>query len=107
MRDEKIMCGGIQSLEASGVGQPNNRERKYMCHECDDEGIEPQEFTLDMIPEEEQEEFLDFAVDKFKKVMEKAIDHDILFELITEWPVEKQAMFTFATVMEDKLLGDD
>jgi hypothetical protein len=78
-----------------------------MCHECDDEGIEPQEFTLDMIPEEEQEEFLDFAVDKFKKVMEKAINHDILFELITQWPAEKQAMFTLATVMEDRLLGDD
>jgi hypothetical protein len=39
--------------------------------------------------------------------MEKAIDHDILFELITQWPVEKQAMFTLATVMEDRLLGDD
>jgi hypothetical protein len=78
-----------------------------MCHECDDEGIEQQEFTLDMIPEEEREEFLDYAVDKFKKVMDKAVDHDILFELITEWPVQKQAMFTFATVMEDKLFGDD
>ena len=78
-----------------------------MCHECDDEGIEQQEFTLDMIPEEEREEFLDYAVDKFKKVMDKAVDHDILFELITEWPVQKQAMFTFATVMEDRLLGDD
>ena len=78
-----------------------------MCHECDDEGIEQQEFTLDMIPEEEREEFLDYAVDKFKKVMDKAVDHDILFELITQWPVQKQAMFTFATVMEDRLLGDD
>lgn len=78
-----------------------------MCHECDDEGIEEQEFNINMIPEEEQEEFLDFAVDKFKKVMEKATEHDILFELITEWPVQKQAMFTFATVMEDKLLGDE
>jgi hypothetical protein len=77
-----------------------------MCHECGDEE-EQQEFTLDMIPEEEQEEFLDFAVDKFRKVMDKAIEHDILFELITEWPTQKQAMFTFATVMEDKLLGDD
>jgi hypothetical protein len=78
-----------------------------MCHECDDENMEQQEFTLDMIPEEEREEFLDYAVDKFKKVMDKAVDHDILFELITEWPVQKQAMFTFATVMEDKLFGDD
>ena len=78
-----------------------------MCHECDDEGMGHEEFTLDMIPEEEREEFLDYAVDKFKKVMEKATEHDILFELITQWPAQKQAMFTFATIMEDKLLGDD
>ena len=78
-----------------------------MCHECDDEEMGHEEFTLDMIPEEEREEFLDYAIDKFKKVMDKAIEHDILFELITEWPAAKQAMFTFATVMEDKLLGDD
>jgi hypothetical protein len=78
-----------------------------MCHECGDEEQEDQEFTLNMIPEEEQEEFLDFAVDKFRKVMDKAIEHDILYELITEWPTQKQAMFTFATVMEDRLLGDD
>lgn len=66
-----------------------------------------EEFTLDMIPEEEREEFLDYAIDKFKKVMDKASKHDILFELITQWPAQKQAMFTFATIMEDKLLGDD
>jgi hypothetical protein len=78
-----------------------------MCHECDDEGMESQEFSLNDIPEAEQEEFLVFAQDKFRKVMEKAIQHDILFELITEWPAEKQAMFTFATVMEDRLLDKD
>jgi len=66
-----------------------------------------EEFTLDMIPEEEREEFLDYAIDKFRKVMEKASKHDILFELITQWPAQKQAMFTFATIMEDRLLGDD
>jgi hypothetical protein len=53
-----------------------------MCHECDDEGMEQEEFTLNMIPEEEREEFLDYAIDKFRKVMEKATEHDILFELI-------------------------
>lgn len=78
-----------------------------MCHECDDEEMDHEEFTLDMIPEEEREEFLDYAIDKFKKVMDKASKHDILFELITQWPTQKQAMFTFATIMEDKLLGDD
>ena len=78
-----------------------------MCHECNDEGMEPQEFSLNDIPEAEQEEFLVFAQDKFRKVMEKAIQHDILFELITKWPAEKQAMFTFATIMEDRLLDKD
>ena len=78
-----------------------------MCHECDDEEMDHQEFTLDMIPEQEREEFLDYAVDKFKKVMDKASKHDILFELITQWPEQKQAMFTLATIMEDKLLGDE
>jgi hypothetical protein len=76
-----------------------------MCHECGDE--EEQEFSMDMIPEEEQEEFIEYAQEKFRKVIDKAIDHDILFELITEWPQQKQAMFTFATIMEDKLLGED
>jgi hypothetical protein len=61
-----------------------------MCHECDDENMEQEEFNLNMIPEEEQEEFLNYAVDKFKKVMDKAIEHDILFELITEWPAAKR-----------------
>jgi hypothetical protein len=60
-----------------------------------------------MIPEEEREEFLDFAVDKFRKVMDKAIKHDVLFELITEWPAQKQSMFTLATVLEERILGDD
>lgn len=78
-----------------------------MCHECEDEGMESQEFNLNDIPEAEQEEFLVFAQDSFRKVMEKAIQHDILFELITEWPAKKQAMFTFATVMEDRLLDKD
>jgi hypothetical protein len=66
-----------------------------------------EEFSINMIPEEEREEFLDYAVEKFHKVIEKAVQNDILFNLITEWPEHKQAMFTFATIMEDKLLGDD
>jgi hypothetical protein len=99
---------GIQSLCSNG-GRPTKHPEKGkpMCHECDDEEMGHEEFTLDMIPEEEREEFLDYAVDKFKKVMDKASKHDILFELITQWPAQKQAMFTFATIMEDRLLGDD
>jgi len=78
-----------------------------MCHECDDEGIEPQEFTLDMIPEEEREEFIEFAQGQFSKVIDSASEKDILFELITEWPQSRQASFTFITVMAERLFGPD
>jgi hypothetical protein len=72
-----------------------------MCHECDDDGQE--EFNLNMIPEEEREEFVEFASEQFRTVIDKASQHDILFELITEWPKAKQAMFTFTSVMENRL----
>ena len=78
-----------------------------MCHECDDEGEEQQEFTLDMIPEEEREEFVEFASEQFRTVIEKASQKDILFELITEWPQAKQAMFTFTAVMENRLFNQE
>jgi len=78
-----------------------------MCHECDDEGEEQQEFTLDMIPEEEREEFVEFASEQFRTVIEKASQKDILFELITEWPQAKQALFTFTAVMENRLFNQD
>ena len=77
-----------------------------MCHECGDDD-ELQEFSMDMIPEEEREEFIEFAVDQFHSVIEKATQHDGLFELITEWPQQKQAMVTFAAVMENRLLQQD
>ena len=75
-----------------------------MCHECDDDGQE--EFNINMLPEDEREDFVEFASEQFHTVIEKASQHDILFELITEWPQAKQAMFTFATVMENKMLGN-
>ena len=89
-------------------GKPTKHLEKgtHMCHECDDEGIEPEEFSLDMIPEEEREEFVEFAQEQFRTVIEKASQHDILFELITEWPKAKQAMFTFTSVMENRLFDD-
>lgn len=77
-----------------------------MCHECGDDD-ELQEFSMDMIPEEEREDFITFAVDQFHSVIEKAAQHDVLFELITEWPQQKQALFTFAAVMENKLLQQE
>ena len=78
-----------------------------MCHECDDEGEKQQEFTLDMIPEEEREEFVEFASEQFRTVIEKASQKDILFELITEWSKDKQALFTFTAVMENRLFNQD
>jgi hypothetical protein len=81
-----------------------------MCYACDDEGdprFEPEEFNLEMLPEEEREEFVVFAADQFRSVIEKASQNDILYELITEWSQAKQAMFTFTSVMENRLLDDD
>jgi len=78
-----------------------------MCHECDDEGMEQQEFTLDMIPEEEREEFVEFASEQFRTVIEKASQKDILFELITEWSADKQSLFTLTAVMENRLFNRD
>lgn len=77
-----------------------------MCHECGDEE-DQEEFNINMLPEHERENFIEFAVDQFHSVIEKATQHDILFELITEWPQAKQAMFSFATVMENRALLDE
>jgi hypothetical protein len=75
-----------------------------MCHECDDDNQE--EFNINMLPEDEREGFVEFASEQFRTVIEKASQHDILFELITEWPQAKQAMFTFTSVMENRLFDD-
>jgi hypothetical protein len=71
-----------------------------MCHEC---GDEQEDFSLDMIPEAEREEFLDFACLQVSKVISKAEDEGFLYELITEWPKEKQLAFAVATVIKDRL----
>ena len=62
---------------------------------------------MDMIPEEEREEFIEYAQDQFRAVIDKATQHDILYELITEWHPAKQAMFTFASVMEQRALAEE
>jgi len=71
-----------------------------MCHEC---GDEQEEFSLDQIPEWEREEFLDYACFQVSKVMDKAEKEGFLYELITEWPKEKQLAFAVATVIQDRL----
>lgn len=75
-----------------------------MCHEC---GDEEEEFDLFSLPPDEQNEFIEFAVDKFHTVIEAAVKHDVLYELITEWPKQKQAMFSFAVVMQERMINED
>jgi hypothetical protein len=72
-----------------------------MCHECEDNNEE--EFSLNMVPEAEREEFLDFACLQVSKVIDKAEHQGFLYQLITEWPKEKQAAFALATILEDRL----
>ena len=77
-----------------------------MCHECDD-NEEEQEFSLEMLPEEYREDFLAYTCQQFGNVINAAATKDILFELITEWPQEKQAMFTLASVLQGRLFEDN
>lgn len=79
-----------------------------MCHECDDEDNDDvKEFNINMIPEEEREGFMDYAQEQFHSIIEKASQHDVLFDLITEWPQAKQAMFTFTVIMENRMFNQD
>lgn len=84
-----------------------------MCHECDDneenmfEDDYQQPHALQGIPEEEVEEFLEFASSKFASVIEEASNRDVLYELITEWPKAKQAAFTLSTIIQSKIFEDD
>ena len=79
-----------------------------MCQACNHEEEEPQEeFTIDMIPEEDREEFLDYAVQQFTNVIDKADSNGILFEMATEWSRPRCAMFTMATIVEHRMLDAD
>jgi hypothetical protein len=74
-----------------------------MCHECEDNGFDDEPFDLNMVPEAEREDFLDFACLQVSKVINKAEKEGFLYELITEWPKEKQLAFAVATVIQDRL----
>ena len=70
-----------------------------MCHECNYEEYE----NINQIPPEEMEEFIDFACLQVSKIIDKAENKGFLYQLITEWPKEKQAAFALATILEDRL----
>jgi len=71
-----------------------------MCHECEDDD---NEFDMSMLPPEEMEQFIDFACMQVSKVIDKAEAQGFLYQLITEWPKEKQAAFAIATVLQGRL----
>jgi hypothetical protein len=70
-----------------------------MCLECNDVEYE----NINQIPPEEMEEFIDFACLQVSKIIDKAENKGFLYQLITEWPKEKQAAFALATILEDRL----
>ena len=70
-----------------------------MCHECNDEEYE----NINQIPPEEMEKFIDFACLQVSKIIDNAENKGFLYQLITEWPKEKQAAFALATILEDRL----
>jgi hypothetical protein len=71
-----------------------------MCHECDDEYMDNE---MNMISPEEMEDFIDFACLQVSKAIDKAEDKGFLYQLITEWPRERQAAFALATILEERL----
>lgn len=77
-----------------------------MCKACEhnEEEQEP-EFSIEMIPEEDREEFLDYAVEQFHNVIEKADSNGILYEIAAEWSRPRVAMYTMATIVEHRTMN--
>jgi len=73
-----------------------------MCNACDDENENADIDFLAEIPEEEREEFFNYAQEQFRNVINLAEGHDILHELIIDWAKERQAAFTFAAVLDSR-----
>jgi len=75
-----------------------------MCHACEDDGMDNE---MNGIPPEEMEDFIDFACIQVQAVIEKADQYGFLYELITEWPKQKQAAFALATILEKRVLEEE
>ena len=82
-----------------------------MCHECGDDNEEV-EFSssfvdeLQTMPSDMREEIIADMQESIAYVMERAEQHGFLFELITELPRQKVAVFEAAVVMEKNILDD-
>lgn len=85
-----------------------------MCHACEheDEGNEPQfdsEYVdrLQELPPDIKDEFIGEIAGLMSHIIERAEAQGFLFEMITEWPRQKVAMYEAAIVMEKNILDDN
>lgn len=82
-----------------------------MCHECDDDN--EVEFSPDYVdalqemPPDIKEELIGEITGYMQHVMARAEEQGFLFQLITEWPRQKVAMYEAAIVMEKNILDDN
>lgn len=72
--------------------------------EEDDEDELP---PFNSLSEQEKEEFYEYITTQMGLVMDTAEKHNVLFEMITEWPRDKQLAFAMSTVLQNKILDDD
>jgi hypothetical protein len=116
MRREGAM--GIQSLYSNGgkTTYSNNKKEHHMCHECeheDDNGRNEVQFDshyvdeLQSMPPDLKDELIGKITGLMGHVIERAEAQGFLFELITEWPRQKVAMYEAAVVMEKNILDDE
>jgi hypothetical protein len=82
-----------------------------MCHACEHEG-ERDEPSFDSqyidelqeLPPDIKEEFIGEIAGLMSHIIERAEAQGFLFEMITEWPRQKVAMYEAAIVMEKNIL---
>ena len=80
-----------------------------MCEACHDDHEEENntDELFESLPESKKEEFYDYITKQMNLIMEKAENHGVLFELITEWSKAKQVAYEMAAVIEDRVLNDN
>ena len=85
-----------------------------MCHACEheDEGDNAQFDShyvdeLQSMPPDLKDELIGQITGLMSHVIERAEAQGFLFEMITEWPRQKVAMYEAAIVMEKNVLDDD
>jgi hypothetical protein len=85
-----------------------------MCHECeheyerDEPAFDPEYINqLQALPPDLKDKFIGEITGLMSHVIERAEAQGFLFEMITEWPRQKVAMYEAAIVMEKNILDDN